>query len=145
MALNKKQRAIVKAMFGDRCAYCGQALGDRWHADHVQAVMRETRWVRSEYVEGVGYKPGRFVQTGKLWRPENERLDNYFPACVPCNIDKGPCDLEHWRQYLQGLAASIRRNYAPFRHAERFGLVSIDDAPIVFHFEKYLAAAQVIP
>ena len=40
MALTKKQRAELRMKFGGRCAYCGCELGDKWHADHVQPVIR---------------------------------------------------------------------------------------------------------
>ncbi|MFW8236293.1 HNH endonuclease, partial [Klebsiella pneumoniae] len=40
MALTKKQRAELRMKFGGRCAYCGCELGDKWHADHVEAVRR---------------------------------------------------------------------------------------------------------
>ncbi|MDX8205518.1 hypothetical protein WDA38_11070 [Acinetobacter pittii] len=38
MKLTKQQRAELKQKFGGHCAYCGDLLGDKWHADHIEAV-----------------------------------------------------------------------------------------------------------
>jgi hypothetical protein len=120
-------------MFGGNCAYCGHPLGERWHADHVEPVMRQTKYVSDDYGRG------KFVQTGKLYRPENDREDNYFPACVPCNIDKSCSEVEAWRRQLQDKINVALRASTPLRHAQRFGLVQFSEAPIVFYFEKFRA------
>lgn len=95
MPLTKTQREALKPMFGGRCAYCGCELGDKWHADHVEPVYRNF--------------------DGRLLNPHNERPDNYFPACVPCNLFKSVL----------------------FRTAERFGLIQEVQKPVVFWFEQY--------
>ncbi|EPK4453012.1 HNH endonuclease, partial [Acinetobacter baumannii] len=41
MKLTKQQRAELKQKFGGHCAYCGELLGDKWHADHIEAVKRD--------------------------------------------------------------------------------------------------------
>jgi hypothetical protein len=135
MTLSKSQRAAVRKMFDGNCAYCGNPLGERWHADHVEAVMRDSKYVNSSYVDGV-YKPARLVATGVLLRPENDHAENIFPSCIACNINKSCYSLEDWREVLHSLVAVARRNSAPFRHAERFGRITTSDAPIVFYFEK---------
>lgn len=133
MTLTKKQRADLRMKFGGKCAYCGVELTGKWHADHVESVYREWKFVRD--------KDGRLrtATTGKLYRPENDRLDNFFPACAPCNIDKGASPLEEWRKRLEDLAENCRRNVSAFRHAERFGRVTIVAGPVIFWFEKYQA------
>ena len=125
MRLTKAQRESVKMKFGGRCAYCGEPLGDRWHADHLEAVVRKMRW---EHGKG-------FVPTGELLRPKNDTLANLMPACAPCNIDKGPNTLEWWRGKLQDATGVLTRNNPTYRHAKRFGLVTETGTPIVFHFE----------
>jgi hypothetical protein len=133
MKLNKQEREALRMMFGGFCAYCGVLLDGKWHVDHVEAVQRQTRYQR-----GDGERPGRYVSTGKLWAPENDRSNNLFPACVPCNISKGPVSLEVWREWLQhGAVISQRDNYSAFRHAERFGRIIINPEPLVFWFERY--------
>lgn len=140
MSLSKSQRASLREMFGGNCAYCGHPLGERWHADHVEPVMRATKYVPGSHENGI-YRQGRFVQTGKLYMPENERSDNYYPACVPCNIDKTCNPLEVWRKHLQDKIIVALRASTPLRHAQRFGLVQFSDAPIVFYFEKFTSEA----
>lgn len=140
MSLSKSQRAAVREMFGGCCAYCGHPLGEKWHADHVEAVRRDSDYVPGGFTNGT-YRPARLVSNGKMLRPENDRLDNYFPACVPCNIDKSCEQLESWRKSLERKIGVALRGSTPLRHAHRFGLVQFSDVPIVFHFEKYLAAS----
>src|SRR5574343_1053965 len=126
MKLTKAQRAEVKAKFNGRCAYCGCELGDRWHADHFEAVVRNMRWER-----GKG-----FVPTGTLLRPQHNTLENLMPACAPCNIDKGSNSLEWWRGKLASAVDVLHRNNPPFLHAMRFGLLEETNAPIRFYFER---------
>lgn len=49
MKLTKKQRCELHAKFAGHCAYCGVLLGDRWHADHMEAVWREPERVDGKY------------------------------------------------------------------------------------------------
>lgn len=113
-------------MFGHRCAYCGCPLGDRWHADHVEAVQR-----RTTYVKGKG-----FVRSGEVDWPERDIIGNLFPACPPCNIDKHSLSIEQWRTKLQGAPGVLARNQPTYRHAVRFGLVSETGATVLFYFEQ---------
>lgn len=126
MRLSKADREAVRAKFGGRCAYCGEHLGERWHADHFEAVVRDMR-----------YEPGRgFVPTGTMLRPQHDTLANLMPACAPCNIDKGSNSLDWWRGKLQGATGVLARNNPTYRHARRFGLVAETGAQIVFYFER---------
>ena len=131
MNLTKKQRETIRVLFGGKCAYCGVDLTGRWHADHVDPVERQFKFVRDKRDRL------RMVATGKLYRPQNDRLENLYPACAPCNIDKHCSLLEAWRKRLEDLAENCRRNVSAFRHAERFGRVTIVGGPVVFWFEKY--------
>lgn len=126
MKLTKAERTSLHGMFAGKCAYCGCDLGDRWHADHVEAVMR-----RLVYVRGKG-----LVATGDLDRPQNDHIGNLMPACAPCNIDKHTMTLEQWRTKLLGATGVLQRNQPTYRHAVRFGLVQETNAPIVFYFER---------
>ena len=132
MTLTKSQRGAVFAMFGGKCAYCGTVLPERgWHADHVEAVFRKSDLVRDEKTDR-----WKFVKTGDCWAPENERLDNFMPACRPCNIDKATASVEEWRKALEHKPEVLRANYSAFRHAERFGLVAQVETKVVFYFEQ---------
>lgn len=39
--INKQQREHIRLLFNGHCAYCGQELGAKWHADHIEPVERE--------------------------------------------------------------------------------------------------------
>ncbi len=136
MKLKKTDREELRMKFGGKCAYCGYELPEKgWHADHIESVMRESVWQRS-----TDDRPGKFVSTGKLWRPENDRKDNLAPSCYACNISKGACDLEQWRKWLEcGVTERLRRDMSAFRHAERFGRVIVNEGPLVFWFEQFVA------
>lgn len=120
MKLTKAQRATLKGMFGGVCAYCGKPLGDRWHADHFEPI------VRNDF--------GRDPKAPPRW-PERDNVANLMPACAPCNIDKHSMSLEEWRRKLQQACRVLADHTATYRHAVRFGLVQETGARIVFHFE----------
>jgi len=127
MALSKRQRAELFERFDGRCAYCGEFLGKRWCADHVEPVIRETHYQR-----GKG-----FVQTGRMLHPERDTVDNRMPSCAPCNIHKSGHTLEGWRVELGRLLEILKRNYPTYRMALRIGLVEeATPAPIKFYFER---------
>lgn len=126
MKLTKAQRATLREKFGGMCAYCGEPLGDRWHADHIENVER-----KMVYVSGKG-----LVCTGEMHKPERDTLENLNPSCAPCNIDKHSMTLEGWRVKLQGACGVLQRNQPTYRHAVRFGLVSETGASVIFHFER---------
>lgn len=141
MKLTKQQREQLRLKFGGKCAYCGIELGKGWHADHIEPVVRDWEFVRDEHGQ-LKTKNGVTVtrQTGKMLHPKHDTPDNLFPACAPCNIDKGTCLLEDWREYLhQRIVVGLRANSSTFRHAERFGVVTISPEPLVFWFEKFAA------
>ena len=133
MTLSKPVRAALRMKFGGRCAYCGCELPEKgWHADHVENVDREMKYQRDDN----GF--GKMVLTGKLLKPENDRLDNLYPSCASCNLDKQSMPLESWRLVVAHKVDVCRYDSA-FRHAERFGLVVEIKKPVVFWFETYAA------
>lgn len=124
MTLTKPQRAALHGKYGGRCAYCGNALSDKWHADHLAPVVREGHWVGRKYV------------TTGIRHPDRDHLANLMPSCVPCNIDKSDSSLEAWRKRLERSADILQRNYSTFRHALRFQLVTINAPTVLFYFER---------
>ena len=132
MALSKKQRTKLREKFGGRCAYCGGMLGEKWHADHVEPI------VRNDWFRRVGFSKELHRQPD---HPERDTLANMNPACPPCNIDKHSLTLEDWREMMQHSTAVLMRDVPTFRRAVRYGLVTMNASPIVFYFEK-LAAKQ---
>lgn len=126
MTLTKEQRSRLREMFGGACAYCGEPLGERWHADHFLSIRRN-----SEYVKGVG-----IVKSAGSEFPDRDNLSNLFPACVPCNLDKSVYTIEEWRQKLQRSCEVLRNNQPTYRHALRFGLVEEKQPAVTFYFER---------
>lgn len=148
MRLTTSQRATLRIMFGGKCAYCGCELPEKgWHADHIEPVWREwwkntPGWKEShgfnyDYVGGSVIRTAIPLEKAKLLAPENDTLDNLFPSCRACNIDKHASSLESWRKQMEDRVGVCRRNYSAFRHAERFGLVQEIKKPIVFWFEQW--------
>jgi hypothetical protein len=109
-------------MFDGVCAYCGKPLGERWHADHVEPVVRND-WFKQSPKRGPDH-------------PERDNIGNLMPACAPCNIDKHSLSLEGWRRKLQDACNVLARNQPTYRHALRFGLVAETQAKVVFWFER---------
>lgn len=118
-------------MFGGLCAYCGCVLPEQgWHADHIEALERVMTYVRKD-------KFGELER--KLLRCDNpaaNRVDNFFPSCRACNIDKSSMSVELWRTQLERKPQILRNNYSAWRHAERFGLVEQIATKVVFYFER---------
>lgn len=138
MKLCGSKRRLLLNKFGGKCAYCGCCiLSRKWHADHVKPVNRVLKFARDKHNRTV------MVPTGELYNPENDCEENLFPACSACNIDKSASPLEDWRKRLQDLSDNLRRNSSTFRHAERFGRVSINNHEVVFWFEIYESQAAL--
>lgn len=123
---SKRQRDTLREKFGGKCAYCGEPL-DRMHADHKEPVIRITRdpWSRPLPASEC-----------RMMKPERNVVSNMMPACGPCNLHKGGYSLEQWRVYLQRSAEIVRKQTSTFRAGERFGVITVSEAPIQFYFES---------
>lgn len=119
MNLTKAQRESLRLKFDGKCAYCGQDLGSRWHADHFKAIFRD----RSKHA------------TRPHWRPENDVLENMMPSCAPCNISKATLPIEDWRKWLALHLKSLNERVSIYRLVKAHGLVVETGKPIVFYFE----------
>lgn len=114
MRLDDTQREQLRMKFGGRCAYCGCELGDKWHADHVQPVIRFD---------------------GQMLHPERDNISNQVPACHPCNLHKHCHSLEDYRR----IVGDGRREFLASGKGKalvRMGLVEMKPDPIVFYFER---------
>ena len=125
MRISKAQRATLHGMFGGKCAYCGDPLGTRWHADHFEPVERK-----------LAVRNGRLSSTDEMYRPERDCIENLMPACAPCNISKATLSIEHWRSWLIGHVAALNAHNTPYRLARKYGLIQETGTPVVFHFER---------
>lgn len=134
MALTRKQRERLRMKFGGRCVYCGCELPEKgWHADHVQAVLRKSERCMKAAEKGIF----RLKSTGDVFRPEADCPENIFPSCAPCNLLKTTYSLEMFRKQVSLQVERGRRSSVNFRTAERFGLISVVNKPVVFWFEQY--------
>jgi hypothetical protein len=123
LRLTKKQRATLREKFGGNCAYCGCELGERWHADHLEPVLR-------------GYAPVSESNPSGVLHVSRDVVENMMPACGPCNLDKASYSLEQWRGKLSRSIESMQRYSSTYRHALRFGLIAPTGAPVMFYFER---------
>lgn len=117
MRLKKAEREQVRLKYGGHCAYCGVLLGDRWHADHLEPVIRVADERVAEQID-------------------NHNLGNMMPACAPCNISKGRQTLEGWREWIAGHINSLNNYHPIYRLAKSYGLIAETGARVVFYFEK---------
>lgn len=125
MKLTKQQRAELKQKYGGKCAYCGCELGERWHADHIEPIQRDFKFVN-----------GKTVMTGTSSNPEHDNYENLNPSCQPCNNNKHSYSLEGWRKQLEKYQETLLRDSSTARHLNRFGLLEIKKQPVVFYFEQ---------
>lgn len=121
MRISKKDRETVRMKFNGKCAYCGVELGERWHADHFEPVVRN--W-------------GDAAKAVPALRPENHHLTNMMPACVPCNLSKHRMQLEDWRRWLAGHVNSLNQYHPIYRLAKAYGLIAETGSEVVFYFER---------
>jgi hypothetical protein len=105
--ISKKMRQLVKEKCNGNCACCGEALSDRFCVDHIQA----------------------FYRGGEC------SLDNYLPACFPCNSYKLTSSIEEFRRHIARQLELAFRNSVNYRTAVRFGLTKETNNPVIFYFE----------
>lgn len=122
----KKQRDHLRSKFDGKCAYCGGEI-TKMHADHMEPCIRVQ-------TDGWGTRLPHSEQ--RMIKPERNVVSNMMPACAACNLHKGGYTLEGWRDILQRSAAIVRKQTSTFKAGERFGVISVSDAPIVFYFER---------
>lgn len=126
--MKKSERERIHQMYGGRCAYCGCGITVKsMHVDHVEAVFRETCWDNEKH---------RWVATSEMWRGYNDRPENLFPSCAPCNLWKHAMSLEDFRESVMTQIDKIRKTSCGFRLLERFGIISVNEIPNQFYFEK---------
>ena len=121
MLKEKVNRESIYAIFGGRCAYCGNILespnGKHMHVDHMEPVVRNW-W------------------NGTCNNPQNERTDNLFPSCPKCNINKSSLSVESFRNMIKDTIRQLERS-ATYQRAIRYSLVEPKQWDGLFYFEKY--------
>ncbi len=135
MALTKKQRQEVWNKSNGYCWYCGCKLPQKgWHADHVEAVIRESELVPKDE------RKNRFAfelrPTGKMHNAKNDKIENIVPSCAPCNLFKNVWNIDEFRYEIAQQVERARKTSVNFRTAERFGTLEIIPVAIEFWFER---------
>jgi len=125
--MKKQIREQIFNKYSGKCAYCGTDLEKGWHIDHIEPVVRDSKWSRYH---------GRFVPTGKLQNPENEHIDNYNPSCASCNIQKNSFTLEEFRKNIKNFVNSLNNYSTQYKFAKRYGLITETKEDVIFYFEK---------
>ncbi|HFU4527700.1 TPA: HNH endonuclease [Yersinia enterocolitica] len=115
MKLSKKQRAELREMFGGRCAYCGCELTDKFHADHIQPVIRTG---------------------GVMIYQDRDNIENMVPSCHPCNLHKHCNSLEDYRRIIDDGRREFLRS-GKGKALVRMGLVDMKPDSVIFWFEKW--------
>ncbi|EPC7977885.1 HNH endonuclease [Yersinia enterocolitica] len=115
MKLSKKQRAELREMFGGKCAYCGCELTDKFHADHIQPVIRTG---------------------GVMIYQDRDNIENMVPSCHPCNLHKHCNSLEDYRRIIDDGRREFLRS-GKGKALVRMGLVDMKPDSVIFWFEKW--------
>lgn len=128
MKLTKKQREILFQKYGGKCAYCGFDLQKGWHADHIEAVIRNSHWNPKTY---------RWEFDGTYVNPEKNHIDNMNPSCASCNINKHQLTIEQFRDLIQNFVNSLNEYTVQYKIAKRYGLIKETEKKVRFYFEDY--------
>lgn len=152
--MKQATREIIKMKFGGKCAYCGCELENGWHVDEVEPVRRKRKFVQGYWeVNGERHRTdaeiqeamdnrtakwveGRWVPDG-YEHPERLTIENQFPACASCNINKHSMSLEQFRNLIAGFIKSLNRDSTQYKFAKRYGLLRETSKPVVFYFETF--------
>lgn len=114
-------RAKIYNKFGGRCAYCGEPLGKRWHADHVVPLYRN-------------HTDLELKRMGIVRGEDNDT--NLVPACQSCNYHKSTYTVEGFRERLKQFIVALNRDSVQYRIAKKYGLIEETDNKITFYFEE---------
>lgn len=118
MKLTKKQRDKLYDKYGGRCAYCGEPLPARWHADHLEPIKRN--W-----------------ESNTAMFPENHHEQNWNPSCPKCNINKHSMTIEQFRRSIAKYVESLTNYSVQYQMAKKYGLVTETGIEVKFYFETY--------
>lgn len=127
--MKKKDREIIFNKFGGKCAYCGCELQKGWHVDEIEPVRRNHRWNQEK-------RRYELDKETPFTHPERMHIDNQFPSCASCNINKHSESLEEFRKSIAGYMKHLNEISTQYKIAKRYGLVVETDKPVKFYFES---------
>jgi len=115
--MNKKQiRETIFQKYNGLCAYCGEELGEKWHIDHIEPVVRD-------------------LETGVFEKPENDSIENLNPSCPSCNIQKNSYTVEQFRRNIQKFLKSLIHYSTQYKFVRKYGLIKETGIEAEFYFE----------
>ena len=116
MKLTKRKREELRRKFGECCAYCGEKLPHSgWHVNYIDPLLSHSVQADTDILLSA----------------------NIVPACRECALLKGTNSLEVFRNQVIKQTERAQRSSVNFRNAIRFGLISKNQFPVIFWFEKY--------
>lgn len=143
MNITKHQREKILRKSDGLCWYCGKYLSGKWHIDHVEPVYRSTgKTAKNPQFGPVPDNVKKLLNDSGMRKPENDKLENMVPACIPCNLFKSVHSIENFRQEIGKQVIRARESNINFRTAERFGLIKQTGNPVQFWFERTALETQ---
>ena len=121
-----KDRLILFDKYDGKCAYCGCDLQKGWHADHIDAVIRNRVY---------NYEKRQWVFDGTFERPHNDCLSNMNPSCAKCNINKRDMTIERFRLSIKDYVESLNKYSVQYQMAKKYNLVKEQEIEVIFYFE----------
>jgi hypothetical protein len=90
MYISKKNREVIKNMFGGKCAYTGTDLLPDWQVDHIEPVVRNW-WTNTAMFE------------------KNHNIENMIPTQRIINHYKHSMGLEQFRDFMKDFHLRIAK------------------------------------
>ena len=120
--VSKEIRNLVYNKCNGHCAYCGCELTiKQMQVDHI-----EPHWhtLTEQQATKSGIKKG------------SNEIDNLNPSCARCNKWKSTYSLEQFRKVVETSIDRLERDTPNFRLARDYGLLTTNNSPVIFYFEK---------
>lgn len=119
---NLNSRIAVFEKCNGRCAYCGIVITmESMHVDHLIPKRRG-----SNYIHHMDYHKEK----------GSSHINNLMPSCASCNTSKCSRTLEEFRDHVKNRIEILNKSFSEYRCAKRFGLITENQFPIIFYFEK---------
>lgn len=124
-SIMKEKRKALYDLLGGKCALCGEDLKDIWHIWYIN--------------------PKNTIVTKDMVIIGDDGYMNMLPSCVPCHSKKSQesirsitNNIDSLNKFREVIASDLWFiDHDPtFRRLKRFGVITINEEPIQFYFEK---------
>ena len=129
MTKREKKRQIVFEKFDGHCAYCGDKLESGWHIDEIEPIQRNHVYNKEKHKWEIN-------KENPMLHPERLNINNQYPSCPSCNINKHSMSLEGFRNAIYEFVKNLNQNSVQYKIAKRYGLITETENAVVFYFEK---------